>query len=140
MSEAVLVDTCVISDLLNRRVPQVRYDHVVNTVEHLQNAGWQLAVNDLICAELVALVPRDNLERLLKNAYINIIPHSLEDAWQGGMLRTQTAAQSRQAMRGRRHLIDFIIAAQARRLGALVTADAGYEMIAKVAKLKIVWV
>lgn len=140
MTAAVLLDTCVLSDLLNRRVPELRYDHLVKTVEHLQNAGWQLAVNDLICAELVALIPRNTLERLLKNAYITILPHSLEDAWQGGMLRSQTVAQSRKPMRGRRHLMDFIIAAQARRLGALVTADADYEIIATVAKLKIVWV
>lgn len=97
----------------------------------MQDRGSRLAVNDLICAELLSFIrDRSQLASHLKEAYISILPHTLDDALRGGELRAELAAGKR-TMRGKHHLVDFIIAGQAMRLGALITADADFEVICR---------
>lgn len=139
MNGTILLDTCVISDLCSRRSDY--HAPALAAAGKWVAKGAVLAVNDLTCAELMSLIGnRVRLEHALRDAGVRILDHSRDDAFCAGEMRAVMAGTFGRPGRGRRFIVDFIIAAQARRLGALMTRDTGFEPLEKLFRMKVYWV
>lgn len=138
-----LLDTCILSDILRRPATDPYCRAAVRATESASTAGYVPAINELIGAELLVLLgSRARVEEFIREAGLRVLTPVGEDYWQAGEMRAAVQSTLRKhpgALRGRRHLVDFLIAAQAGRVGALVTRDGDFAVIARSRALKLFW-
>lgn len=141
MGKCALIDTCVLSDVINdKQVPAIKAASK-QMLQQLASAHLPLAINNLIYAELMFLVrDRQKLDHFLSATGIRVSLTDLEDAGMAGEM-CAVMGEKHGAWRGTKHMVDFIIAAHARRVGQLITRDRDdFEPLCKMFKIKVQFV
>ena len=136
--ETVLLDSCVLLDIFQKT--SQFHEVSLALIRKLIDQKAKLVVNDLACAELMPFFRDKNkmIDAVSKTGAV-IQTHTLDDACCAGEMRADLAERMRGPIKGKRYVIDLMIAAHARRLGALATRDADFEPVERIYKLKIYW-
>lgn len=137
-SEAVLLDSCILLDIFQKT--SQFHETSLALIKKLIEQKARLVVNDMACAELMPFSrDKDRMMDAISKVGAVIQIHTLDDACCAGEMSADLAERMRGPIKGKRYVIDLMIAAHARRLGALATRDADFEPVEKIYKLQIYW-
>lgn len=139
--ENVLLDSCILLDVFQTKSDF--HTQALALMRSLEGNRARRIINDLVVAEIVPFfATRVKLESALSDLGVVVEMHTLDDAYCAGGMRADLKGELRMQRgqpQGRRFLIDLIIAAHARRVGALATRDTDFEPVEKIYKLKVYW-